>query len=123
MRLPGRQWIYNDSETAVHDACDPAKSGIKAHSIASKEPSHHCSKGSNSRSKQKMGVVRDEHPRITVRLSLRQEFCQAIEEIPSIPVVYEYLSTLYPPDHDVMQHTGRLSACGYAQAGVQPSLS
>jgi len=45
--------------------------------------------------------------------SLFEAACQAIEEIPSIPVVYEYLSTLYPPDHDVMQHTGRL----------QPSLS
>ena len=30
-----------------------------------------------------------------------------------ITVVYEYLSTLYPPDHNVMQHAG----------GVQPSLS
>ena len=60
-----------------------------------------------------MGVVRDEHPRVTVRLSLGQDSCQTIQEIPSIPVVYEYLSTLYPPDHDVMQHTGR----------VQPRLS
>ena len=59
-----------------------------------------------------MGMVLYEHPRITGSLSLGQEFCQAIEKIFSIPVVYEYLSTLYPPDHDVMQHTGR----------VQPSL-
>jgi len=41
--------------------------------------------------------------------------CQAIEEILSIPVVYEYLSTLYPPDYDVVQHAGRLPAISCAR--------
>ena len=53
-------------------------------------------------------MVRDEHPCVTGRLSLGQEFCQTIKEIRSIPVIYEYLSTLYPTDHDMVQHTGRV---------------
>jgi len=55
-----------------------------------------------------MGVIRHEHPCVTVRFSRWQEFCQAIEEILSILIVYEYLSTLYPTDHDMMQNTGRV---------------
>ena len=69
---------------------------IKADSIAGKKPSHHRGKGNNPRSKQKMGVVGDKHPRLTAGLRLREDFCQAIEEILSIPVGYEYLSTLSP---------------------------
>ena len=39
---------------------------------------------------------------------LGQEFCRTIQEIVSILIVYEYLPTLYPPDHDVVQDTGRV---------------
>ena len=41
---------------------------------------------------------------------LGQEFCRTIQEIVSILIVYEYLPTLYPPDHDVVQDTGRVQA-------------
>ena len=57
-----------------------------------------------------MSVILDENPCVTGRFSLGQEFCQAVQEILSIPVVYEYLSTLDSPDHDVVQDTGRVQA-------------
>jgi len=60
------------------------------------------------RFKQKTGMVRDEYPCLTGHLSLGQELCQAIEKTLSVPFIQEYLSTLYSPDHDVMQHAGRV---------------
>jgi hypothetical protein len=47
---------------------------------------------------------------ITGRLSLGQEFSKTIQEILPILIVSEYLSTLYPSDHDVMQHTRRVKS-------------
>ena len=57
-----------------------------------------------------MGVIRDENPCITSRLSLRQEFCQTVEHVLSILSIYEYLSTLYTSDHNVVHYTGRVHA-------------
>ena len=68
-------------------------------------------------------MIRDEHPCVTGRCKSREGVCQTIKEILSIPVIYEYLSTLYPPDHDVVQDAGCPSASVLAQAGIQASLS
>jgi hypothetical protein len=83
-------------------------SAIETDSIARKKPSHHCGKGRKSGSKKKMCVIRHKYPCVTCSFRHRQEFCQAIEEILSITVVYKYLSTLYPPDHNVVQNTWRV---------------
>jgi hypothetical protein len=79
---------------------------VKTDGIARKEPSHQRSKGSKSCSKQKVCMILDEYPCVTGCFSLGQEFCQALKEILSIPIVYKYLSTLYPPNHDMVQNTG-----------------
>jgi hypothetical protein len=38
-------------------------------------------------------------------MGLREQFCEAVEKIFVILVVSEDLSTLYLPDHDVMQYS------------------
>ena len=43
-------------------------------------------------------------------LSLGQELSQVVQHIFPILIICEYLSTLYPPDHDVVQNTGRAQA-------------
>jgi hypothetical protein len=55
-----------------------------------------------------MGMIGDEYPCIAGCLGLGQEFCESLKEIFPILVVSEYLTTLYPPDHDVMQYTGSI---------------
>jgi len=55
-------------------------------------------------------MIWDEHPCVTGSFSLGEEFQKALEEILPVPVVYEDLSTLYTPDHDVVQDTGRVQA-------------
>jgi len=52
-----------------------------------------------------MCVIRHEYPCVTGRFSHGQEFFQAIEEILSIFIIPEYLSTLYPTDHNMVQNT------------------
>ena len=83
---------------------------VKAHSISRKEPPHYRGKGSESCSKKEMGMIRDEHPCVTGSFTLREEFRKALQKILPVPVVYEYLSTLDTPDHDVLQKTGRVQA-------------
>ena len=78
---------------------------IKTDGVTREEPSHHRGKGCQTRSEKKMGMIRDEYPCVTGRLGLGQEFSQPIEHILPIPIIYEYLSTLNPTDHDVMQDT------------------
>jgi len=51
-------------------------------------------------------MVWNKRPGISGRLSLGQEFSKTIREILAILIVEEYLATLYPSDHDVMQDTG-----------------
>ena len=58
-----------------------------------------------------MGMVGNQHPGITCRLGLREQFCEAVEKIFAIPVVSEDVSTLYSPDHDVMQYSGCVESC------------
>ena len=57
-----------------------------------------------------MGMVGDEPPCVTGGLGLGKELSQAVQHILLILIIYEYLSTLYPPDHDVVQDTGRVQA-------------
>jgi hypothetical protein len=83
---------------------------IKTDGVARKESSHYRRKGDSSGSKPEMGVIWHEHPCVTVRFSLRQEFRQSIKEILAIPIVEKYLSTLCPPDHDMVQNTGYIQA-------------
>jgi len=49
-----------------------------------------------------MGMVANKRPGITRRPGLRQKLRKTIQDILAIIIIYEYLSTLYPPDHDVM---------------------
>ena len=58
-------------------------------------------------------MIWDEGPRVTGSFSLGQELRKTLKEILPVPVVYEDLSTVYPPDHDVVQNTG----------GVESALS
>ena len=83
---------------------------IKTDGVTREEPSHHRGKGCQTRSEKKMGMIRDEYLCITGRLGLRQEFSQPLEHILPIPIIYEYLSTRYSTDHDVMQNTGCVKA-------------
>ena len=55
-------------------------------------------------------MVREERPCVTGGLSLGQELSQAVQHIFPIFIIREYLSTLYPPDHDLVQDTGRVQA-------------
>ncbi len=68
-----------------------------------------------------MDMVWNKRPGITGRLSLGQEFSKTIQEILPILIASEYLSTLYPSDHDVMQHTRRLPAIARLRRGGRVS--
>ena len=63
------------------------------------------------------------HPGITNRFRLRQNFIQARQEILSICLSSEYFSTLYPPNHDVVQHSGRVQACLSRHGAILHNLS
>jgi hypothetical protein len=84
---------------------------VKADRVSRKEPSHQGSQRNFAGSGKEMGMVGNENPGITCRLGLREQFCEAAEEIFAILVVSEDLSTLYPPDHDVMKNCGCVESC------------
>jgi len=83
---------------------------VKADSVSRKEPSHDRGKGNKTCSKEEMKMIWDEHPCVTCGFSLREEFGEALQKILPVPVVYEYLSALDTPDHDVVQGTGCVQA-------------
>jgi hypothetical protein len=70
-----------------------------------------------------MGMIGYKHPGITNRFRLRQNFIQARQEILSICLSSEYFSTLYPPNHDVVQHSGRVQACLSRHGAILHHLS
>jgi len=53
-----------------------------------------------------MGVIRKQYPPITGRFGFSKQLSQAIQKVLPILLVSKYLSTLYPPDHNVMKNTG-----------------
>jgi len=71
-------------------------------------------KGVPDQLEKKMGMIRDEYPCIIDRFRLGKKFRKAFKKILQILVIQEYLATLYPPDHNVMQDTGSLPAIGFA---------
>jgi len=50
-------------------------------------------------------MVRHQCPRITGRLRLGQQERKSPDEIIAIFIVLEYISTLYPTDHDMVHNT------------------
>ena len=75
---------------------------VKADRVSRKKPSHQGSQRNFAGSEKEMGMVGNENPGITCRLGLREQFCEAVEEIFAILVVSEDLSTLYPPPLTMM---------------------
>jgi hypothetical protein len=62
-----------------------------------------------------MGMIREEYPPITARLGFMKQLSQTIKEVLPILVVSKYLSTLYPPDHDMVHNTRSLPEAGKRQ--------
>lgn len=60
---------------------------VKTDGVSSKESSHQCSKGYQTRSKKKMGMVRNEYPCVTGRFRLGQEFGKAFEKILGVFII------------------------------------
>src|SRR4030042_2973198 len=89
---------YNGFVTILEQMAVALVAAIKTDGVTSKEPSHHRGKRCQTCSEKKMGMIRDEHPCVTGRLGLRQEFRQPLENILPIPIIYEYLSPLDSTD-------------------------
>jgi hypothetical protein len=81
---------------------------VETDNVARKQSSHHCSQGDFAASKEEMCMIWKEGPSIARSLRLRQQGREAIQEISTIFIVPEDLSTFDPPDHEVMQNTGRI---------------
>jgi len=81
---------------------------VEADRVSSKESSHQPGKWYPTSAKKKMSMVRHQNPRIASGFRLRNKHGEAPQKILVIFRVHEYLTTLYPPDHDVVQHTGRI---------------
>jgi len=88
---------------------------VKADGVTRKQSSHERGKVGEPCAKKNMGVIGEKNPCVTGGLGLGQELRESLQEILPVPVVYEDLSTLYTPDHDVVQDTGR------AQTGLRTS--
>jgi len=74
--------------------------------ISGQQPSHQARKGHRPRAEKKVSVIGHQEPRIARALHLRKQHCQPLYKVLVIVPVPEYLATLYPPDHDVVQNTG-----------------
>jgi len=81
---------------------------IETDRIFSKKSSHQARKGRRPRAEKKVSMVWYQDPRIASRFHLRKKHCEALNKVLVIVLPQEYLATLYPPDHDVVQDTGRV---------------
>jgi hypothetical protein len=79
---------------------------IETDRIPGKQSSHQARKGHRPRAEKKVSVIWHQDPRIAGRFQLRKKHGEALNKILVIVLVQEYLATLYPSDHDVVQNTG-----------------
>jgi len=79
---------------------------IETDRISGKQSSHQARKGHRPRAEKKVSMVWDQHPRIASRFHRWKKHCEALNKVLVILLVQEYLATLYPPDHDMVQDTG-----------------
>jgi hypothetical protein len=61
-------------------------------------------------SKKEMGMIGKQYPPITGGLGFSKQRSQAIKKLLPILLVPKYLSTLYPPYHNVMKNTGSVES-------------
>ena len=81
---------------------------VEADCVSSKKSSHQAGKWYRSGAKKKMSMIGYQNPRVARGFRLRNKHCKALHNILVIFRVQEYLTTLYPPDHDVVQNTRRV---------------
>jgi hypothetical protein len=79
---------------------------VEGHDISSQEFTHEESKAQRPASQKEVSMIRQECPRIACRLCLGEKGGKPINEVQSIRVGAENVSTLNSPYHDVVKDTG-----------------
>ena len=77
---------------------------IEINSISGQESSHQGGDRHAAGSEKKMGMIGNKRPCKTGCFCHGQEFFQTCQKIFPVVIVFKYLSSLDPPDDDVMQH-------------------
>jgi len=83
---------------------------VETDRISGKQSSHQARKGHRPCAEKKVSVIWHQDPSIAERFHLRKKHCEALNKVLVIVLVQEYLATLYPPNHDVVQNTGCVKA-------------
>ncbi len=79
---------------------------VEINGITGLKPTHQGGNGDSAGSKQEVGMIGNQRPGKTGCLGDRQKLLKTIQKVFSVVIISEYLSSLDPPDHDVMQGAG-----------------
>ena len=99
----------------------PPVPAVKGDRITGEQSPHQGCQANRAGTKQKVGMVRHQHPRIAGRLRFGQQEGKSPDESIAIFIVFEYISTLYPTDHDMVHNTGSLLAIARLRQGGRAS--
>ena len=83
---------------------------VEADHVAGQQPSHHRGDGNLAGAHKEVGVVWQKRPGIAGGFSLQKKTSETLEKILPVPGISEDLSTLDPPDHDMVKNTGSIKA-------------
>lgn len=83
---------------------------IEGDGIAGHETAHDFAEWSGSCSYEKVKMVRDQCPGITLGLGLFENVCKPFEEGLSVLIISEDFSSFDPPGHYVLQDTGSIKS-------------
>ena len=84
---------------------------VKSNNITSKQAPHESGQGDSSGTEEKVGMIGQEGPRITVYLCLGAENLESFNKVLSILIVAKYFPTFYPTNHYVVQNAGSIQSC------------
>ena len=88
----------------------PPVSMIELDGISGEQSSHDMRQRCGTTAKQQVGVVGYEGPGIAGGRGFREDLSETHKEIITVLIIPENLFTLNPPDHDMMEGSGRIDS-------------
>ena len=79
---------------------------IEPYDVAGEQPGHEGREARLPCPDERMSMIRHKRPRVAARARFRKECSQSRKKGITVVVIGEDCSSLYAPNHDVMEHAG-----------------
>jgi len=105
-------------ESVLKERTLPPVPVIEFHHVSREKPSHESGNSRVACPEKEMGMIGHESPGQAGRPGFGKKLGHSLDQIVPVPVITEYLSTLDPPDDDMLKYPGRVqSGCSRHGSG------